>query len=36
MTYPPPYFPTTGRWTLSQFYELDPQGFTASDWFARR
>lgn len=36
MTYPPPYFPTTGRWTLSQFYELDPQGFSASDWFARR
>jgi hypothetical protein len=36
MTYPPPYFPTTGRWTLSQFYELDPQGFSVDDWFARR
>lgn len=36
LTYPPPYFPTTGRWTLSQFFELDPQGFNASDWFARR
>ena len=36
LTYPPPYFPTTGRWTLSQFYEIDPQGFTATDWFARR
>ena len=36
MTFPPPYFPTTGRWTLSQFFEIDPQGFTAADWFARR
>jgi hypothetical protein len=36
MTYPPPYFPTTGRWTLSQFFELDPQGFNANDWFTRR
>ncbi len=36
MTYPPPYFPTTGRWTLSQFFEIDPQGFNVADWFARR
>lgn len=36
MTFPPPYFPTTGRWTLSQFFELDPQGFNVDDWFARR
>jgi len=36
LTFPPPYFPTTGRWTLSQFFELDPQGFSASAWFARR
>ncbi len=36
MTYPPPYFPTTGRWTLSQFFEVDPQGFSVADWFARR
>ncbi|WP_337169522.1 hypothetical protein [Gemmatimonas aurantiaca] len=36
MSYPPPYFPTTGRWTLSQYYELDPQGFDIGDWFARR
>lgn len=35
LTYPPPYFPTTGRWTLSQFYELDPQGFDVTDWFSR-
>ncbi|WP_373070689.1 hypothetical protein [Gemmatimonas sp.] len=36
MNYPPPYFPTTGRWTMSQFFELDPQGFNVTDWFARR
>lgn len=36
MNYPPPYFPTTGRWTLSQFFEIDPQGFNVADWFARR
>jgi hypothetical protein len=35
-SYPPPYFPTTGRWTLSQFFEVDPQGFDVADWFARR
>lgn len=36
LTFPPPYFPTTGRWTLSQFFELDPQGFSPATWFARR
>ncbi|MBY0488444.1 MAG: DUF4900 domain-containing protein [Gemmatimonadaceae bacterium] len=36
MSFPPPYFPTTGRWTLSQFFEVDPQGFNIADWFARR
>jgi hypothetical protein len=36
MSFPPPYFPTTGRWTLSQYYEIDPQGFNITDWFARR
>jgi hypothetical protein len=35
MSFPPPYFPTTGHWTLSQFYELDPQTFTPASWFAR-
>lgn len=35
MSYPPPYFPTTGRWTLSQYYELDPQGFDIGNWFNR-
>ena len=36
LTSPPPYFPTTRRWTLSQVYEIDPQGFSANDWFTRR
>jgi hypothetical protein len=34
LNYPPPYFPTTGRWAISQYYEIDPQGFTPSSWFA--
>ncbi|MEQ1691122.1 MAG: hypothetical protein ABMA00_07555 [Gemmatimonas sp.] len=33
LSYPPPYFPTTGRWSLSQFYEINPQNFTAAGWF---
>lgn len=36
MTFPPPYFPTTGRWALSQYFEIEPQGFNITDWFARR
>lgn len=36
LTYPPPYFPTTRRWTQSQVFEIDPQGFNAANWFARR
>lgn len=36
MSYPPPYFPTTQKWAVSQYFELDPQGFSISDWFARR
>jgi hypothetical protein len=36
MIFPPPSFPTTGRWTLRQCFEVDPQGFTIADWFARR
>jgi hypothetical protein len=35
LTAPPPYFPTTQRWTLSQFFEVDPQGFTPTMWFSR-
>lgn len=34
LSYPPPYFPTTGRWTLSQFYEINPQNFNAATWFS--
>jgi hypothetical protein len=36
LKYPPPYFPTTGHWTRTQFYEVDPQGFTPTSWFAGR
>ena len=36
LKYPPPYFPTTGRWTRTQFYEVNPQGFTPANWFAGR
>ena len=36
LKYPPPYFPTTGRWTRSQFYEVNPQGFSAASWFSGR
>lgn len=36
LSFPPPYFPTTGRWTLSQFFEIDPTEFNAADWYARR
>ncbi|MBL0169449.1 MAG: hypothetical protein IPP90_01805 [Gemmatimonadaceae bacterium] len=34
LNYPPPYFPTTGRWSLSQFYEINPQNFNAATWFS--
>lgn len=34
LSYPPPYFPTTGRWAVSQFYEIDPQGFNPALWFS--
>ena len=36
LQYPPPYFPTTGRWSRSQYYEVNPQGFSAAAWFAGR
>jgi hypothetical protein len=36
LKYPPPYFPTTGHWTRTQFYEVNPQGFAPSTWFAGR
>ena len=36
LQYPPPYFPTTGRWSRSQYYEVNPQGFSPSTWFTGR
>lgn len=36
MSFPPPYFPTTQRWAVSQYFEVDPQGFTITDWIGRR
>lgn len=36
LNYPPPYFPTTGHWSRSQFYEVDPQGFDPAKWFQGR
>jgi hypothetical protein len=30
---PPPYFPTTGRFTDNRFIELDPQGFNPQAYF---
>jgi hypothetical protein len=36
LQYPPPYFPTTGRWSRSQYYEVNPQGFSAAAWFSGR
>lgn len=34
LRYPPPYFPTTGHWNLSQFFEVDPVNFDPSTWFS--
>lgn len=31
---PPPYFPTTGRFSRSLYYELDPVGFSVGRFFA--
>ena len=36
LQYPPPYFPTTGRWTRSQFFVVNPQGFNPATWFSGR
>lgn len=30
-THPPPYFPTTGHFTRSTYYELDPRSWTSAD-----
>ncbi len=33
-TYPPPYFPTTGKFAKNRVYELDPRNFDVVNWFA--
>jgi Tfp pilus assembly protein PilX len=35
LRFPPPFFPTTGRWTLAQFFEINPQNFDPTVWFSR-
>jgi len=34
LTDPPPYFPTTGYFSRSRFYEINPIGFNVATWFA--
>ena len=36
LLYPPPYFPTTGHWARSQYYEVNPLNFSPASWFAGR
>ncbi|HEY7027634.1 MAG TPA: hypothetical protein VH438_08520 [Gemmatimonadales bacterium] len=31
---PPPYYPTTGRYSKNRYYEMDPVGFNVANWFA--
>jgi hypothetical protein len=33
LTQPPPYFPTTGRFSRSAFYEVDPVGFDVDAYY---
>lgn len=33
VTAPPPYYPTTGRFTKNRYYEMDPVGFNVATWF---
>lgn len=35
LQYPPPFYPTTGRWTLTQYFEINPAGFDVGEWFSR-
>ena len=32
-SYPPPYFPTTGRFTDNRYYEVNPVGFNVVSLF---
>jgi hypothetical protein len=36
LSFPPPYFPTTNHWSRSQFFEVNPLGFTPGAWFSGR
>ena len=31
---PPPYFPTTGRYTDNRYYEIDPSGFSVANLYS--
>ncbi len=31
---PPPFYPTTGRYSKNRYYEIDPVGFNVAAWFA--
>ncbi|MBK8005686.1 MAG: hypothetical protein IPK12_17660 [Gemmatimonadetes bacterium] len=30
---PPPFYPTTGRYSKNRYYEIDPVGFNVAAWF---
>jgi hypothetical protein len=32
---PPPYYPTTGRYTRNRYFEVDPVGFDVATWFTQ-
>jgi Tfp pilus assembly protein PilX len=32
---PPPYYPTTGRYSRNRYFEVDPVGFDVASWFAQ-
>jgi hypothetical protein len=36
LPFPPPYFPTTGRWSRSQLFEVNPLSFSPSTFFNGR
>jgi len=31
---PPPFYPTTGRYSKNRYYEIDPVGFNVAAWYA--
>lgn len=36
LSFPPPYFPTTGRWSRSQLFEVNPLSFSPTTFFQGR